>query len=263
MSTEAIKAIQMVYANTTKHDWPDDIWEAICQAIDAASQLPEAEKQEQGAPVAWMKEQWSPDCGPYIEFYRDDEMGWRDRKEWAPLYTHPQPKREWVGLTDEGMRDIEKQFNAERVRTPDEASTHFLRLANWHKTKSQNWHSNTSNKERSFMSNTKHTPGPWRIGSLESYDGYTGQPYRNVWARQDEAATVVARAIRSDGAMTNDVDADARLIAAAPELLEALQLALSAHGKLLLSDPPQEAWKTYGVETKARAAIAKATGGAV
>lgn len=44
------------------------------------------------------------------------------------------------------------------------------------------------------------------------------------------------------------------------ELLEALQLALSAHGKVLLSDPPQEAWKTYGVEAKARAAIAKATG---
>ena len=42
------------------------------------------------------------------------------------------------------------------------------------------------------------------------------------------------------------------------ELLEALELALFAHGKMLLSDPPQEAWKTYGVESKARAAIAKA-----
>ena len=44
------------------------------------------------------------------------------------------------------------------------------------------------------------------------------------------------------------------------ELLEALKLALSAHGVMLLSDPPQEAWKTYGVEQKARAAIAKAEG---
>jgi hypothetical protein len=42
------------------------------------------------------------------------------------------------------------------------------------------------------------------------------------------------------------------------ELLEALKLALSAHGVMLLSDPPQEAWKTYGVEQKAGAAIAKA-----
>ena len=38
------------------------------------------------------------------------------------------------------------------------------------------------------------------------------------------------------------------------ELVEALKLALSAHGTLLLSDPPQEAWKTYNVEAKARAA---------
>jgi chromosome segregation ATPase len=45
------------------------------------------------------------------------------------------------------------------------------------------------------------------------------------------------------------------------ELLEALKLALSAHGVMLLSDPPQEAWKAYGVEQKARAAIARAEGG--
>lgn len=76
---------------------------------------------------------------------------------------------------------------------------------------------------------SKHTPGPWRIGNLASYDGYTGQPYRNVWAGQGEAATVVARAIRSEGAMTNDVDADARLIAAAPDLLEALRKHVELH----------------------------------
>jgi len=35
MSIEAMKAIKMVYANTTKHDWPDDIWDAICQAIES------------------------------------------------------------------------------------------------------------------------------------------------------------------------------------------------------------------------------------
>ena len=51
-----------------------------------------------------------------------------------------------------------------------------------------------------------------------------------------------------------------RLHALNQELLEALELALFAHGKMLLSDPPQEAWKTYGVESKARAALAKAQG---
>ena len=49
-------------------------------------------------PVAWMKEGWGPDCGPYIEFYRDDEMGWRDRKEWTPLYTTP-PAQEFMCST--------------------------------------------------------------------------------------------------------------------------------------------------------------------
>ena len=37
--------------------------------------------------------------------------------------------------------------------------------------------------------------------------------------------------------------------------LEALELALSSHGVLLLSDPPQEAWKTRQVTGKAKRAI--------
>ena len=51
-----------------------------------------------------------------------------------------------------------------------------------------------------------------------------------------------------------------RLAAAAPDLLEALELALESHNRLLLSDPPKDAWVFNGVETKARAAIAKAKG---
>jgi hypothetical protein len=53
MSIEAIKAIQMVYANTTKHDWSDDIWDAICKAIDA-------EKQEIDKPL---KQKRPQNCG--------------------------------------------------------------------------------------------------------------------------------------------------------------------------------------------------------
>ena len=37
--------------------------------------------------------------------------------------------------------------------------------------------------------------------------------------------------------------------------LEALELALSSHGVMLLSDPPQDPWKTKGVESKSRQAI--------
>lgn len=60
----------------------------------------------QQEPVAWMREGWGPDCGPYIEFYRDDEMGWRDRKEWTALYTSAQ--RTWVGLTDEEIDELSR-----------------------------------------------------------------------------------------------------------------------------------------------------------
>jgi hypothetical protein len=42
----------------------------------------------------------------------------------------------------------------------------------------------------------------------------------------------------------------------AARLRAALQLTLDAHGIMLLSNPPQEAWKAWGVEAKARAALA-------
>lgn len=45
------------------------------------------------------------------------------------------------------------------------------------------------------------------------------------------------------------------LIGAAKQALEALELVLSSHGVLLLSDPPQDPWKTRGVEGKSREAI--------
>ena len=62
------------------------------------------------------------------------------------------------------------------------------------------------------------------------------------------------------GAMAHEAAAELRrLHSVNADLLEALQLALSAHGRMLMSDPPQDAWKAYGVEGKARAAIAKAT----
>jgi hypothetical protein len=44
------------------------------------------------------------------------------------------------------------------------------------------------------------------------------------------------------------------------ELLAVLKLALNAHGLMLMSDPPQDAWRAYGVEQKARAAITHVEG---
>lgn len=72
--------------------------------------------QSEQEPVAWMLEGWGPDCGPYFEIYRDDEMGWRNKKEWTPLYTTP-PQRTLVGLTDEEIMDMynEPRSDAEMI----------------------------------------------------------------------------------------------------------------------------------------------------
>jgi hypothetical protein len=98
-------------------------------------------------PVAWMKEGWGPDCGPYIEFYRDDEMGWRDRKEWTPLY-HTPPAQEFVCSTglchyrkpqEEPAQEPEivqrvKRYAGQTMRTarnPNITARECIELANW------------------------------------------------------------------------------------------------------------------------------------
>jgi len=84
MTIEAMKAIQMVYANTTKHDWPDDIWDAICQAI-------ESEKQEP-ADYIETKARWGKHFVEVIDPTKENEI--------LRMYYEP-PKRTWVDLTPE------------------------------------------------------------------------------------------------------------------------------------------------------------------
>ena len=85
---------------------------------------------------------------------------------------------------------------------------------------------------------TQHTPGPWQYKRTSGFD-YGSTAY---WV---------------PGICTNiDTEANARLIAAAPELLEAL--------KAVLDNPYREGTASHErVKDIARAAIAKATGGAV
>lgn len=97
---------------------------------------------------------------------------------------------------------------------------------------------------------TKHTPGPWKVRKEWSGDGYEVYPTRagkkpefGQWAA---IATVDSIISKGESARKN-----ARLIAAAPELLAALQEAVDGMGG---------SYATWSV--KARAAIAKA-GGAV
>ncbi len=83
------------------------------------------------------------------------------------------------------------------------------------------------------MSNKKHTPGPWVL-----------TPDPNGWTLESNGASVTAKPFDSS-------DNDARLIAAAPDLLAACKLALAnfeAHADGL------------GCQAVLRAAIAKAEG---
>ena len=87
---------------------------------------------------------------------------------------------------------------------------------------------------------SEHTPGPWLLNEQKT----------SVWKGEHiVAAITIGRAVSI---------ADARLISAAPELLEALQALIAEYEpnlKAFATDAPRKAkWEV------ARAAIAKATG---
>jgi hypothetical protein len=83
------------------------------------------------------------------------------------------------------------------------------------------------------MSNSKHTPGPWKQGSTHP---------ENVSAGSALVCTTLSR-----GRFNDEQKANARLIAAAPDLLEALQT--------MLKHPD-----TMTAKLVAQAAIARAAG---
>ena len=103
--------------------------------------------------------------------------------------------------------------------------------------------------------NVKHTPGPWRVeedttlvwGNCSFGDDGTlnevGKPVAEAQGERGWART------GRDRMPEGEREANARLIAAAPDLLEALQYVMSAHGEQLTDAFAQ-----------ANAAIAKATG---
>ena len=99
-----------------------------------------------------------------------------------------------------------------------------------------------------------HTPGPWRISSKSKYLVKTDE-YR------------ICQVFRStiDPSLNEQAEADARLIAAAPDLLEALKEVLkgmeAAYTEGCSEVPPNIDWFDYSSVTQAYTAIAKATGG--
>lgn len=99
----------------------------------------------------------------------------------------------------------------------------------------------------------KHTPGPW----WEEPDSYQ---VPRIWARMSDGEACDVACTEGDGSIPFDERrANARLIAAAPELLEAcefalLELSLKEGDKVLGASQ----WEEF--KCKAKAAIAKAKG---
>ncbi len=88
---------------------------------------------------------------------------------------------------------------------------------------------------------TKHTPGPWYIDETFGLI---------MWQDKEVAAIHAAR--------NGDAKGNAALIAAAPEMLEALEACQRAIGAGIDADP--ELWKAAYIKTEL--AITKAKGGA-
>ena len=113
------------------------------------------------------------------------------------------------------------------------------------------------------MSN-KHTPGPWVIETVPTSVGICHKigpfPPRRPDDVKPRSACLYADYPSVHNPADNELYANARLIAAAPELLEALEILVT---EITLSDVDMEYIDSHfkpHIE-KARAAIAKATGG--
>jgi hypothetical protein len=62
----------------------------------------EAQAATAAEPVAWLRDFWGPDCGPYYEIHKSADMTWRTKDGWTPLYAAPVAQAEpRKPLTDE------------------------------------------------------------------------------------------------------------------------------------------------------------------
>jgi len=101
------------------------------------------------------------------------------------------------------------------------------------------------------MTQTRHTPGPWEVYDQAIDDG---EHYGcSVKSTTDKEADWVAQEIYNRD--------DARLIAAAPELLEALKLVIDTWGNMPIPGLGKPGTSATAIDDIARAAIAKAEGG--
>lgn len=97
----------------------------------------------------------------------------------------------------------------------------------------------------------KHTPGPWKV-----YPDFPTTVCVNLREDAEKPEFYNWETIHESACSDSESKANARLIAATPEMLEALQIAMQR------LDSPEFRAKHPSVELHMRKAIAKATGGA-
>lgn len=104
---------------------------------------------------------------------------------------------------------------------------------------------------------SKHTPGPWIAEKLADRAAY------NIFTPGSCSALLTLEPGLHDGADPRcaNVDSNARLIAAAPELLEAVRQCLTLIDKPATGEERAPTAGHHSARLAARAAIAKATGG--
>lgn len=117
------------------------------------------------------------------------------------------------------------------------------------------------------MTETKHTPGPWSVLKWSKRMSIEGNIHQVTNRENYPAAFVPAWDAPEDGQVdgTDEAIANARLIAAAPELLEALEWYRNNMCEGFCVDLKTEVYYSESMDfhcagCKARAAIAKAKG---
>lgn len=99
---------------------------------------------------------------------------------------------------------------------------------------------------------TKHTPGPWKTGDFAQYRD--DEDHRAIY----QGGRLLALVAHMPGTYVEEQVATARLIAAAPELLEALRKTLRVANRRITANNHDAEWEET-IE-QAEAVIAKAEG---
>ena len=114
---------------------------------------------------------------------------------------------------------------------------------------------------------TKHTQGPWTIDTISGWtDGSDRDLNGDIWIFGEGDALPFGKVFTDTEEREIDPEiiperiANARLMAAAPELLEALESITASYDRLLEEYGKPFEWGEFESDV-ARAAIAKATGG--